>query len=145
MTVIAWDGKTLAGDKLACGGTRTTVTKIARLPDGRLIGLAGSGSIARELAAWALAGEDPSNWPESADKDEASMIVITRGQLPRVYYNRPFPMLPEDKFFAMGCGEAYAMAAMYLGHDARRGVEIACALDANCGSGIDTLTLEDAP
>ena len=39
MTTIAWDGKTLAADKLASyGELRTTVTKIFRLSDGSLVG-----------------------------------------------------------------------------------------------------------
>lgn len=141
MTVIAWDGKTLAADKRASGGTITVVTKIRRGKDGMLLGASGSGSIAREMMAWAEAGEDASKWPTSADKDEGSLIVIDRSGI-RVYYARPFPMRPEGPHFAMGSGEPYAMAAMYLGCDARHAVEVACALHESCGNGIDTLELE---
>ena len=42
----------------------------------------------------------------------------------------------------MGHGRDFTLAAMHLGHDARTAVEVACALDAFCGCGIDTLTLE---
>lgn len=142
MTVIAWDGKTLAADRLASGGTRATVTKIFRMADGRLVGAAGSGSIARELIAWARAGEKLDTCPTSADKDEATLLVIGLDGRPRVYYSRPYPMEPRDQHFAIGSGEAYAMAAMHLGHDAVRAVEVACALSDCCGCGIDSMRME---
>lgn len=142
MTVIAWDGKTLAADKRATGGTITTVTKIRRTGDGRLMGVCGDGSVGRELMGWADAGEVPATWPAAANTGDATLMVIERGQLPRVYYARPFPMHPEGPHFAIGSGEPYAMTAMYLGHGAKAGVEAACMLIESCGNGIDTLTLE---
>ncbi len=59
------------------------------------------------------------------------------------YLHSAYPELHEDKFNALGAGRDYALAAMYLGFDASRAVEVACALDVNCGNGIDVLTLED--
>lgn len=141
MTIIAWDGKTLAADKRATGGTITVVTKIMRGPQGQLIGASGSGSIARELMAWACNGEQPAAWPASADKDDASLIVVDRGGV-RVYYSRPFPMQPEGGRFAMGSGEPYAMTAMHLGCDARRAVQVASELIESCGNGVDWLELQ---
>lgn len=61
------------------------------------------------------------------------------------YEKVPYPARVEDKFTATGCGRDYALAAMFLGHDARAAVEVACALDAHCGNGIDTLELLAEP
>ncbi len=60
------------------------------------------------------------------------------------YYLSPYPEWNQDRFDAIGSGRDYALAAMYLGHDARRAVEVASALDNGCGNGIDVLTLETA-
>jgi ATP-dependent protease HslVU (ClpYQ) peptidase subunit len=48
----------------------------------------------------------------------------------------------EDPFIAFGAGRDYAMAAMHLGCDAHRAVEVACVFDTGCGMGIDTLELD---
>ena len=63
MTIIAWDGKTLAADKAAsnCGYLRT-VTKIYRVPSG-LVGFAGDGSRAFALLQWFRDGCDPAKYP----------------------------------------------------------------------------------
>jgi 20S proteasome alpha/beta subunit len=144
MTCIAWDGKTLAADKRATGGTLTRVTKIFRTKDGRLMGASGDGSYARELMAWAEAGEVPAAWPASADKSEAELMVIGLDGEIRIYYHRPFALKPEDGRFAMGSGGAYAMTAMHLGYGAARAVEVASELTDSCGDGVDTLALEVA-
>jgi len=59
-----------------------------------------------------------------------------------LYGSGPNPELVEDKVYAGGCGRDYALAAMHLGHDARKAVEVACALDVHCGLGIDALELK---
>jgi ATP-dependent protease HslVU (ClpYQ) peptidase subunit len=70
------------------------------------------------------------------------MLVVLPSRKVVCYGQGPYPLEIEDRFTAMGCGRDYALAAMYLGHDARRAVEVACAIDVNCGCGIDTLELE---
>ena len=52
MTIIAWDGKTLAAGKASTNcGYRRTCTKIFRVPGG-LVGFAGNGSRAMALLEW---------------------------------------------------------------------------------------------
>lgn len=146
MTVIAWDGKTLASDKAAtCVGYRSTVTKIYRVPGG-LVGLSGDGDRALELLAWFRAGRDIATWPrESQNKDDrGSVVFIDESGRCLGYDKTPYPQHNEQAFCAMGSGRDYALAAMYLGFDARKAVEVACALDNGCGCGIDTLTLQGA-
>ena len=144
MSVIAWDGETLAADKRASNGTliRTT-TKIFRSGDA-LVAYAGEAVFGEEMRAWFDRGAKIEDFPASnRDKDDwAGLLVIRKGR-PIVKYERtPYPITFEDRQFAMGCGRDFALAAMYLGKTAREAVEVAIALDSGCGNGIDTLRLE---
>lgn len=144
MTVIAWDGKTLAADKRNTSyGYASTVTKIRRLPDGRLAGASGDCTLCMALLEWAATGMPKDSFPKGGAPDEtATLVVIERDGRAVSYAKTPLPLLCEDAYYAMGAGRDYALAALYLGHDARKAVEVACALDVHCGNGIDTLTLE---
>lgn len=142
MTVIAFDGRTLAADKAATwAGFRNTVTKIYRVRDG-MVALCGDGDCALELLQWFRDGRVIADWPKAQrEKDErGSAVFIDKEGLCWTYDKTPHPQHNEQRFYAIGSGRDYALAAMYLGHDARRAVEVACALDIHCGNGIDTLT-----
>ena len=142
MTIIAWDGKTLAADKAAsnCGYLRT-VTKIYRVPSG-LVGFAGDGCRALALLQWFREGCDPAKYPAFQASDDAVVCLhIGLDGRSYAYASTPFPMPYEDKFDAIGSGRDYALAAMFLGHSAIEAVEVAIALDNSCGNGIDTLEL----
>ncbi len=142
MTVIAWDGKTLAADKRACGASfMYSVTKIFRTED-RIVGFSGQGDLLGFVRNWFLTGRDPEKYPTAPDADKMFTLAITRDGVIEKYETSPYPIIVEASFFALGSGQDYAMAAMHLGCDARRAVEVACALDETCGNGIDTLTLE---
>lgn len=143
MTVIAWDGKTLAADKqVTSGGTAGTATKIHRVPGG-IVGFTGNEGHAVALLAWFNGGRDPEKWPKKSGDESASAIYITHeGVFCYTGDDGPYAARREDKRDAWGAGYAYALAAMHLGFDARFAVEVACALDLNCGMGIDTLTLD---
>jgi ATP-dependent protease HslVU (ClpYQ) peptidase subunit len=142
MTVIAWDGRTLAADKQSTSyGMRRTTTKIYRVSDG-LIAISGSGCHGHALFAWFKGDRDLATWPRQTGEDFGSIVHITKAGV-RVYAG-DLPAHGEpihDKFIAFGAGRDYAMAAMHLGCDARRAVEVACVFDTSCGMGIDTLEL----
>lgn len=144
MTVIAWDGRTLAADKMSCSvGYGYTVTKVHRLRDGSIVAFSGDGDNAMALLAWLEAARNPATYPD-AQKDgdnNASAFLVRPDGTAWSYGKTPFPQRVECRFYAMGHGRDFALAAMHLGHDARTAVEVACALDAFCGNGIDTLTL----
>jgi hypothetical protein len=143
MTVIAYDGRTLAADKMGdAGGLRRTPTKIRRF-DGGLFGSSGSASRGAEMFEWIVAGADPSTVPAyqlSHDNYEVVMIVRNDGTAWQ-YACSPHPIRIEDPFHAIGSGRDFAIAAMYLGHDARTAVAVASQFDSGCGMGIDTLEL----
>jgi ATP-dependent protease HslVU (ClpYQ) peptidase subunit len=143
MTVIAWDGHTLAADKRAGTDMPRTVTKIYLARNGSLVGFTGFAHGDMEMLAWFNNGAKPDDFPQ-IHRDEAKsshMLEITpEGQI-RTYANGPYPATLEDKFHAMGSGRDFAMAAMHLGQTAEQAVAVAIALSAGCGNGIDTLTL----
>jgi hypothetical protein len=140
MTCIAWDGKTLAADKAATNsGHSVTVTKIHRVGDG-LVALAGDEAALMAGLVWLRGVRNPADYPEVMKTTDSVMWEILPGEFKR-YTSGPYPARVESAHMATGCGRDYALAAMYLGHDARRAVEVACALDNSCGNGIDTLEL----
>jgi hypothetical protein len=145
MTVIVWDGHTLAADKrMSDNGYPATTTKIFRAPNGALLGGSGDSDAVSALRRWYCDGADRTEYPNNRDGDTCCgrLLVITPEGKVTMYLRGPDPLLIEDRMYAMGSGGDFALAAMHLGHDARHAVEVACALDTDCGNGIDTLTLE---
>lgn len=143
MTVIAWDGKRLAGDKRTnFGGLHGITTKVHRLR-GYLVGGAGVSARISEMCAWFERGAIPIELPDS-QKDEdkcVSLLVINpEGQAWR-YENSAYPMRIENPFWAIGSGRDFAMAAMHLGCSAIEAVQIACIYETSCGNGVDWLEL----
>lgn len=143
MTVIAWDGRTLAADKRASYGTTIkTVTKIRRI-NGLLVGGSGEFSFVGAMFEWIENGRDPAKFPESQqDKDDwQPFLVIEADGTPSLYERTRYPIRHEQQHTAIGSGRQYALAAMYLGRTAEEAVAVASALDSSCGNGIDTLEL----
>jgi len=144
MTVIAWDGTTLAADKQCThSGYPHIVTKIFRVPDG-IVGLCGDSAHCMELLKWFQEGRQRSAWPKPVNADDYANALFITSQSEIHYYGGTGGgqyAIYEERFTAAGCGRDYALAALYLGKDARAAVEVACALDIHCGQGIDTLTL----
>lgn len=146
MTIIAWDGTTLSADKEA--GTQyiksTRTTKIHRLSNGWLVGIAGDSAVARELLEWIKAGAVPKNFPEECrpgKSHSAKALVITLDREILVYECGPYPIQFEGKFHAIGAGSDAALAVLYLGHNSILAVQVASQICNGCGGGIDTLEL----
>ncbi len=144
MTVIAWDGKTLAADKQStAAGYAYAVTKIHRVPSG-IVAFSGNSTHAAALLNWFKGDMDPKCYPTEATYDDGagSVLVTNAGELFLYDSKIAFPEKIESKYFARGSGRDYALAALYLGKSAREAVQVACALDVYCGMGIDTLELD---
>lgn len=145
MTVIAWDGKTLAADRRSVSsGTIRTVTKISRHPSlPELLAISGSLVDGLEVKNWYVSGASPDSFPATCRQTDnfARLIVISADGV-RCYEGAPIPIKFDDQRVAFGSGCDFAMAAMYMGRDAKQAVEVTCALSSECGDGIDTLELQ---
>lgn len=141
MTVIAWDGKVLAGDKQAsCAGVASTVTKVHKVPGG-IVGFAGHADTIGDMLVW-FKGNRESEFPPSAKDGATSALFVADDGKVLIYCSGPNPMPEAEKFYAIGAGRDYALAAMHLGFGAKKAVETACALSTTCGRGIDVLRLK---
>jgi ATP-dependent protease HslVU (ClpYQ) peptidase subunit len=148
MTVIAWDGHTLAADKRLNSGTGnplSTITKIRRLSSGSLVGWCGGISFCEAIVQWIEAGADPTAIEEKwFEHEELAGVVMMIDPSKTIHlFEHAFPIIIENKFYALGTGGAYATAAMHLGQTAFQAVQLACLYDSGCGNGIDVLTLEE--
>lgn len=144
MTVICWDGTTLAADKRSSyGGMICTVTKIHRV-NGLLCG--GAGDLAHVLALieWVRNGRLPEQFPpaQTTKDDWNAFMVVELDGTTSLYERTPFPIRYEQTYMVIGSGREYARAALHLGCSAAEAVNVAIALDHNCGNGVDTLALE---
>lgn len=142
MSVIAWDGESLAADKRAClGSLIRTTTKIFRTPRGALAGYAGDADAGEEMLAWFNAGFDPANFPPSQRNTEtwAGLLVIWPDKNIWKFERTPYPIKFPNQQFAIGSGRDFALSAMFCGKSAKEAVEIACLFDTGCGNGVNVL------
>jgi hypothetical protein len=140
VTVIAWDGTTLAADKQGTNaGLRQTVTKLFRLDDGA-VGIEGDMQLGLELLHWLRGSRDPDTFPASCRGDDAPAAFGVVGGAVCRWLGSPFPLILEDPFTANGSGRDYAIAAMHCGKTAKEAVEIASLFECGCGKGVDTMT-----
>jgi hypothetical protein len=140
MTVIVWDGKTLAADRMLSSdhGPTHMGQKIFKHDD-CLLAFVGKATHSVEVLAWWIAGHDMATYPRGSVDDCCEMYVVySNGQLVK-YSTSPFGTPLRDKTFTAGCGAEYAAGALAMGADAKQACEIACGLDIQCGHGIDTL------
>ena len=142
MSVVVWDGTTLAADRqCTSAGSRRTATKIWK-HEHNLIGGVGVLTSLHAMVNWVSGGMDPKQFPAIKDDDQLTMFVIPKVGLPVRFENSQFPIPIEDKWFAAGTGCDYAYGAMEMGADSKRAVQVACVYDIYCGQGVDTLTFE---
>lgn len=142
MTIIAWDGKTLAADKQATSGGYTYRTKkIYRVKDG-LAAFSGHADTGRAMLEWYKNGAVINEFPKYQDDKEiwSPLTIFKKNGIFR-YERTPHPIKVLEKKYAFGSGRDYAIAAMYCGKTAKEAVLIASKFDENCGLGVDSLEL----
>jgi 20S proteasome alpha/beta subunit len=143
MTVICWDGKTLAADRMCQHGhTASPVVKIFRVRD-ELVGVSGCFPDGMELLDWFRAGAVPKDFPSASRSREggAALLVIGADGRARKYEIGPYPFFFDSTQVAAGCGDESALVAMACGKNAREAVEMAIRFNSGCGLGVDTLEL----
>lgn len=141
MTVIAWDGKTLAADRrMTNNGLIRTTTKVRRIGTLRAA-CAGNMDAAEEMFAWINRGRSPSDFPamQSSKDDWCSCVVIEADDSVVTYERSPYPTKIADSVYASGSGRDFALAAMHLGKTAAEAVLVASHFQCDCGNGVDVL------
>lgn len=144
MTVVAWDGKSIAADKQAtCSGMKVLTTKLMRLDTGVVLAWTGSWDSSIAMVDWWKSGAKKEDFPKSQqDKDRWSRLIVADANSVIFYEQEPSAMNVEAPFMAWGTGQDFAMAAMVLGKTAREAVELASNLSNTCGLGVDVEVLK---
>lgn len=142
MSIIAWDGRTIAADKQATNnGFRHVTTKLHRSRCGVFVfAYTGDQDSAEGVRHWFEEGADADKYPayQNDEKRWARLIVLTEQSM-CIYERTPYPLAVEDSFMAWGAGRDYAIGALACGKSAREAVEVACRFDISCGMGIDEI------
>jgi hypothetical protein len=142
MTVIAFDGRFVASDKMATSGVRQVTVRKLWLHGRKVLACDGHAGHGMALVKWYIDGAKPSLYPPLVDADNwASLHVFEHGKPIWVYERIAHPVVVHDDLFASGSGGAHAMGAMAAGASARRAVEIACEYADGCGKGVDVIDL----
>jgi len=147
LTTIAFSRKygMIAADRRSNEGNSKhgEASKIFKI-NGHLVGFAGRADTSALLRYWFENGAKPEEWPDPYDDEtDCSMIVVTPDGKVMYYERFPIPIVMENEFFALGSGRDFALAAMALGCNPERAVEVACELDLYSGNGVDVLCLDD--
>lgn len=118
--------------------------KIARTPDGRLIGCAGVTGNCRVMMDWLMKPRrNIEIMPDLHGDDDNKYVQAIEVMFDGVvrYYEDARMMIIEDAYFAIGSGSPYAVAAMHCGKSAQESVSIAAHFDPATGGNIDCLKL----
>ena len=147
MSVVAWDGKTLAADRQATNADmRVKVSKAMRLQSGSIAAFTGDLEQGLILVRWYQDGACRDKWPAfQRSSDWTRLIIADRydqsSSVVLIYEKEPEPQTFDERFMAWGSGRDLAMGAMAMGADAKRAVEIASMYNVYCGGGVDVFDL----
>lgn len=139
MTVIAWDGKSIAADRQGTsGGIAATVSKIRKLKNGEVLTGYGYLSEVFALMRWYEAGAVKEDWPSFQTKEDWSGLIIMSPEGKITYYEyTPHPHTLKEKIYAWGGGAELALGALAAGASAKEAVLIASKYQIGCGKGVD--------
>ena len=138
MSIVAWDGKILAADKLVVSGElRSSGTKIVRLETGEILAWTGECGGGMALVHWFKHGRLKEDWPEMQKTPDWTRLIVADESIAYFYEREPFPQIVADPFMAWGNGRDYAIGAMAMGADAKQAVEVANRFCISCGGGVD--------
>lgn len=140
MTTIAYRWGVLASDSMSNNSgwiNPYPAEKLFRLPDGTVAGLCGVLSEATKFVQWLQEGEvgDPPGLSEGA-------VIRLRKDGTLTIYEAGASFDIKTEFAAWGSGAPVANAAMYMGADAAKAIEVASKLDDRTGGQIVTMKCE---
>jgi hypothetical protein len=144
MTIIAWDGKSLAVDKVCvCSEMAFTVTKAKKVSETAVAAWTGDHEQGLALARWFKKGAFTTEWPKFQEGEKWTRLVLMDSSGVYCFERLPVRQYFEDPFMAWGSGRDYAMGAMAMGASAKQAAEIASQFNVYCGNGISVFSLND--
>lgn len=146
MSVVVWDGKSLAADRQSTDcDMREESTKIRLIEagpfKGEVVAWVGGEVDGSALADWYEQGAEPDKWPKAAQIDnESSSSLIVAGVAGCKHFqgtHAPIAVRVTSPFRAWGSGRDFAMGALAMGATAAEAVMVASRFCITCGVGID--------
>ena len=161
MTIIAWDGKTLAADS-RCSDAHlmhlTNCRKIFKLKNGALLGTAGDSDdrMVRDILGKASPRKMPTREALAATKTGfQAIMVFPKGHVFLIEIDwedhanegewRASVDPISDKFIAVGHGQQFAYGALEHGASAVDAVRVACKRDLTCALPVQSASFEVPP
>lgn len=146
MSVIAWDGKIIASDRMCTwGDTLSTTRKIFKLANGNIVGFTGTLGAGLAMKHWYENGADIDKFPDVQKSDDWTTFVVADHGWLMFYEKQPFPIEVIDKFYAFGSGREVALGVMAMGGSAIQAVKIASKYCSGCGKGIYWYDVSNKP
>lgn len=134
MTVIAFDGETLAADRRHTTSGDILLEPREKLRKSSLGAVAACGLVSSRDADIALLEAVASGVRDNLEYDGSAMVMLTSGQC---FIVQGKSALWIQKPAALGSGYEVALGAMAAGKTAEEAVHIACQLVVSCGDGVD--------
>lgn len=140
MSIVAWDGRTIAADRqMTAGNLILTTHKIRKLPNGDIVAWTGITENGLAVAEWYEKGADPALWPASQKgEDWSRLIVVPKRGRPFTYEQLPVKQIVHDRRAAWGSGGHFAIGAMEMGASSVQAVKVASKFCNGCGQGVDS-------
>jgi len=140
MSVLVWDGETLACDSdMNDGQVKVPFDKTWREGQ-RLCGVVGPIADCVKLRDWVRGGAIPDRYPTIAP-DAYLVIVYPNGELTR-FTATGIPIATFHKRIALGTGRDFAYGAMFMGASATDAVRAAIKYSASCSGEVKALKLK---
>jgi hypothetical protein len=139
MTVIAWDGETLAADRMALVGNVGMPTCKIEVFQGDLLAITGDIAYCNSVKRWYKSDGAISDYPRPVDADSTGRLIVIRKEGVYEYESGPDPTVLRTSRYARGSGRDFALTAMHLGKSAEDAVRITCELCTDCGLGVDSI------
>ena len=139
MSIVVFDGRTIAADRIATSGSlKMKSSKMRRLINGDIVAWTGSAASGIAMANWWESGADPATFPPSQKTDDWSrLIVVSKGKC-FSFEQVPVKIPEENGFMAWGSGQDFAMGALAFGASAVEAIKVASRLCTTCGLGVES-------
>lgn len=142
MTVIAWDGKTIACDsQMSDNGIIQKTIKLHRVNDSWI---ASSGSSRAGVAMRQWIADGTKDFPKLEKIDEGTRMVVFSPSGITEYEASEYGVLLIGDLLAWGSGCDLAIGAMEMGASAVEAVRVACKHEVHCGGDILSAEIGDS-